>query len=144
MNLNPSGSLKLNLMVEWDPLAQFYHPGASCPTIGVSEAESPQRKRRMLICTPNNSSYTSSMTRTSPSSMSSSGGDSIVSSIGRHHHHPRHSSSSSPSVGEELRESLSKLAAILNDEIQGQYSELELVEVNVTALRRLAFQVRSE
>ncbi|XP_035710134.1 rho family-interacting cell polarization regulator 2 isoform X3 [Folsomia candida] len=140
VNLNPSGSLKLNLMVEWDPLAQFYHPGASCPTIGVSEAESPQRKRRMLICTPNNSSYTSSMTRTSPSSMSSSGGDSIVSSIGRHHHHPRHSSSSSPSVGEELRESLSKLAAILNDEIQGQYSELELVEVNVTALRRLAFQ----
>ncbi|XP_035710135.1 rho family-interacting cell polarization regulator 1 isoform X4 [Folsomia candida] len=144
VNLNPSGSLKLNLMVEWDPLAQFYHPGASCPTIGVSEAESPQRKRRMLICTPNNSSYTSSMTRTSPSSMSSSGGDSIVSSIGRHHHHPRHSSSSSPSVGEELRESLSKLAAILNDEIQGQYSELELVEVNVTALRRLAFQLPVE
>lgn len=42
---------------------------------------------------------------------------------------------------ENLKESIHKLAGILNDEIQGQYSELEACEVNVAALKRLALQV---
>jgi hypothetical protein len=42
---------------------------------------------------------------------------------------------------EELKESLNKLAGIVNDEIQGQFSELEALEFNVAALKRIANQV---
>lgn len=42
---------------------------------------------------------------------------------------------------ENLKESIHKLAGILNDEIQGQYPELEACEVNVAALKRMALQV---
>jgi hypothetical protein len=116
VNLNPSGSLKLNIIVEWDPLAQFYAQEV--------DNNSPLRKRRMII---------SPMTlKPVPAA---------------------HASSSSPlkkrdeeqgeeeDLVEELKENLNKLGSVLNDEIQGQYPELEMCEVNIAALRRIANQV---
>lgn len=139
VNLNPSGSLKLNLMVEWEPLAQFSHGGGgvgggSIRGHGVEGEHSPQRKRRMLI-SPMGSCTGRGRGRDNQSNIHLEGGSSPgVGDIGGVRGEVK-------GQGEELRDNLVKLSSILNDEIQGQYPELEVLEVNVAALRGLAFQV---
>ncbi|ODM97155.1 Protein FAM65B [Orchesella cincta] len=113
VNLNPSGSLKLNVIVQWDPLAQFYE-----------EMNSPSRKRRMISPSLRKHDYSTSTASTSS---------------GSHHTKWAKLRELDPEI-ENLKESIHKLAGILNDEIQGTYPELEGCEVNVAALKRMTLQ----
>lgn len=131
MYFYPFSFFGVSFIFFYSPLAQFYE-----------EMNSPSRKRRMI--SPSLRKHPEyNISTTSSSGNSNGSNNSSITPATSHNVMSKWAkirSELDPEV-ENLKESIHKLAGILNDEIQGQYSELEACEVNVAALKRLALQV---